>query len=52
MGVWIAVVVVAVVGVGVAARRLRASSTSAIDVGDVSDSWLREQRADKRPDRF
>jgi hypothetical protein len=52
MGVWIAVVVVAVVGVGMAARRLRASAASQIDVGDVSDGWLREQRADKRPDRY
>lgn len=52
MGLWIAVVIAAVVGVGIAASRFRASSSSRIDVGDVSDSWLREQRAEKRQDRF
>jgi hypothetical protein len=52
MGVWIAVMIAAVVGVGVAARRFRAPSSPRIDVGDVSDSWLREQRAEKRQDRY
>jgi hypothetical protein len=46
MGVWIAVVLASVVGVGLVWRR--ASSPGKLDVGAVSESWLSEQRADKR----
>jgi hypothetical protein len=46
MGVWIAVVVAGFVGLGYLLKR--ASSSTTHDAGAVSESWLREQRADKR----
>ena len=45
MGVWIAVLVVAIVVVGFALRR---GSSRHIDAGQVSESWLQEQRAEKQ----
>jgi len=52
MDVWIALVAAAVIGIGIALRRRRSpfSRTSEIDLGEVSQSWLTEQRADKRQD--
>jgi hypothetical protein len=52
MGVWIVAAMAFVVGAGVVARRFRERAAPHIDVGDVSASWLREQRADKRQDRY
>jgi hypothetical protein len=49
MGAWIAVLLAGVVGVGWVIKR-RSMSWS-IDAGGVSESWLREQRAEKQPDR-
>jgi hypothetical protein len=51
--VWLGVVIA---GAGVAAllyrRFLSNSHHKSIDVGTVSESWLSEQRAGKRDDRF
>jgi hypothetical protein len=52
MTVWIAVLIAGVVGVGFAIARRRSSSSPTIDAGDISESWLREQRAEKQRDRF
>ncbi len=49
MGIWVAVLIVGLVGAGVAWRRTSAVRT--INAGQVSPSWLREQRAEK-VDRF
>jgi hypothetical protein len=49
MAVWIAVVVAGIVAVGFALKR--AFVGRKIDSGQVSESWLREQRAEKQ-DRF
>jgi hypothetical protein len=46
MGVWIAAVVASVIGLGYLLKR--ASSSTNRDAGAVSESWLREQRADKQ----
>ena len=46
MGVWIAAVLAGVIGIGYLLKRAASSPHS--DVGAVSESWLREQRADKR----
>jgi hypothetical protein len=48
MGFWIAVLVAALVVVGFALRRAPARH---IDAGQVSESWLHGQRAEKQ-DRF
>jgi hypothetical protein len=46
MGVWIAVVVAGVIGAGFIWKRV--ASSGKLDAGAVSESWLSEQRADKR----
>jgi hypothetical protein len=46
MGIWVAVFVVGLVGASVAWRRT--SPTRTINAGQVSQSWLREQRAEKQ----
>jgi len=50
MGIWIGVVVVGLIAAGVAIKRLlaRSSRSSDIDLGEVSQSWLTDKRADKR----
>jgi hypothetical protein len=45
-------VLAGVLGVGLVIKRARGASPRAIDAGDVSESWLREQRAEKQRDRF
>ena len=50
MGMWIAVVVVGVAGAAFVAFK-RVISLRPFDAGRVSESWLREQRAEKQ-DRF
>jgi hypothetical protein len=50
MATWIALLVAGVViALGIATKR--ATKASRIDAGQVSESWLREQRAEKQ-DRF
>jgi high-affinity Fe2+/Pb2+ permease len=49
MAVWLALVIAGLFGVGVAWKR--ASSSRNINAGQVSEGWLREQRAEKR-DRY
>ena len=50
MAVWITLVIVGVIGAGFVWKRT-SSSARAIDAGEVSESWLREHRAEKQ-DRF
>ena len=54
MGMWVAVAIAGVIGVAVAVSRLFSSPSRSgdIDLGEVSESWLREQRAEKKQDRF
>jgi hypothetical protein len=52
VSVWIAVLLAGVFGVGLAIKRVRGSSSRSIDAGEISESWLREQRAEKQRDRF
>ena len=52
MTVWIAVLLAGVLGVGLALKRVRGASSRSIDAGEISESWLREQRAEKQRDRF
>jgi hypothetical protein len=42
---WVALLVVSLVGLGVAWRR---TASRNIDTGQVSEGWLRTQRAEKR----
>src|SRR5688572_1830527 len=49
MGVWVVVVVAGMVAVGLLWRRAHGQSISSdFDAGTVSESWLREHRADKQ----
>ncbi len=50
--VWIAVLLAGFFGVGLVVKRVRGSSSRSIDAGEISESWLREQRAEKQRDRF
>jgi hypothetical protein len=50
MGVRVAVLIIVLLEVGVAALE-RAAKARIIDAGEVSESWLREQRAEKQ-DRY
>jgi hypothetical protein len=53
--VWLGVVIAAAAGaVGLVLRRLLSDANrgGSIDVGPISQSWLSEQRAGKRDDRF
>jgi len=47
VGIWIGVAVVGVIVAGIAIRRFLAPSSSNIDLGVVSESWLTETRANK-----
>ena len=49
MSVWLIGLFVGLVGIGFALKRV--SSARTIDAGEVSEGWLREQRAEKQ-DRF
>jgi hypothetical protein len=44
MGIWVAAVIVGLIGAGILIRRT--PSTKSINAGQVSDGWLREQRAE------
>jgi hypothetical protein len=49
---WIIALLLGVVCVGFVVARVRGSRAgSMLDLGEVSQSWLTEQRADKRSDR-
>ena len=48
MAVWVAVFIVTALGASLVLKR---SSCRSIDAGQVSNSWLREHRAEKR-ERF
>lgn len=53
--VWLGVLIAGAAGVaGLIVRRLLTGSSNGhpIDVGAVSESWLSEQRAGKREDRY
>jgi hypothetical protein len=54
VAIWIGVVVVGLIAAGIALKRrfLPSSRASGIDLGEVSQSWLTEQKAEKRHDRF
>jgi hypothetical protein len=45
--IWIGAAVIALVVAGLALRRLLAPSSSEVDLGQVSQSWLTETRANK-----
>ena len=47
MEIWIAATVIASVVVGVVLRRILAPASSEVDLGQVSQSWITEARADK-----
>jgi hypothetical protein len=47
MGIWIGVAVVGLIAATIALKRLLASSSSEVDLGEVSQSWLTEIRANK-----
>ncbi len=47
MEIWIAVAVIALVVVGLALRRFLAPASSEVDLGQVSESWITEARANK-----
>jgi hypothetical protein len=50
MGIWLTALLAGLLGVGWAMKRR--SMARKIEAGDVSESWLREQRAEKRHDPF
>jgi hypothetical protein len=47
VGIWIGVAVVGLIAAGIALKRLLAPSSRDIDLGEVSQSWLTETRANK-----
>jgi hypothetical protein len=47
MEIWIAATVIASVVVGLALRRFLAPASSEVDLGQVSQSWISEARANK-----
>lgn len=47
MGIWIVAAVIGVILVGLAIRRFLAPASSEVDLGQVSQSWLTETRANK-----
>jgi hypothetical protein len=50
MRAWIALAVLTgVAGLSLAFLARRASGSGNVDVGEVSESWLREHRADREP---
>jgi hypothetical protein len=46
MVLWLTAVIAGLIGIGFVFRR--GSSDRSINAGEVSESWLREQRAEKR----
>lgn len=47
MEIWIAVAVVGLVAAGIMVKRFLAPGSSDVDLGEVSQSWLTEARANK-----
>ena len=47
MGIWIVVGVIGLVVAGLALRRFLARDSSEVDLGQVSQSWITESRANK-----
>ena len=47
MDIWIAVVVIALIVTGLVMRRILAPRSSEVDLGQVSQSWISEARANK-----
>ena len=47
MEIWIAATVIASVAVGLALKRFLAPASSEVDLGQVSQSWISEARANK-----
>jgi hypothetical protein len=47
MEIWIAATVIASIVAGLAFRRFLAPASSEVDLGQVSQSWLTETRANK-----
>ena len=47
MEIWIAAAMIGVIVAGIAARRFLAPASSEVDLGQVSQSWISEARANK-----
>jgi len=47
VGIWIAVAVICLVVAGLALKRFLAPASSEVDLGQVSQSWLTDTRANK-----
>ena len=47
MEIWMAVVMIALVLLGLGLRRFLAPASSEVDLGQVSQSWITEARANK-----
>jgi hypothetical protein len=47
VGIWIVAAVIGLILVGLAIRRFLAPASSEVDLGQVSQSWLTETRANK-----
>jgi hypothetical protein len=47
VGIWIGLAVVGLIAAGIAVKRLLGRSSSDVDLGEVSQSWLTETRANK-----
>ena len=47
MEIWIAATVIVLIVAGLAVRRFLAPASSQVDLGQVSQSWLTETRANK-----
>jgi hypothetical protein len=47
VGLWIGLAVVGLIAAGIAVKRFLAPSSTEIDLGEVSQSWLTETKANK-----
>jgi hypothetical protein len=47
VGLWIGLAVVGLIAAGIAVKRFLAPSSPEIDLGEVSQSWLTETKANK-----
>jgi hypothetical protein len=47
VGLWIGLAVVGLIAAGIAVKRFLAPSSHEIDLGEVSQSWLTETKANK-----
>jgi hypothetical protein len=47
VGIWIVAAVIGLVVLGLALRRFLAPASSEVDLGQVSQSWISEARANK-----